>query len=89
MNDSHDHEMSTDVVSANTWSNWAPMAQCGTTGTITQSRTSSCQTADLECSSICTGGRTTQRTTAIPLCCTCEFIKFKIWFTYVYKVTQA
>ena len=76
MNNSH--EILTDVVSANTWTNWAPMVQCSTTGTITQNRNSSCQTADFECSSICTGGRTTERTTTVLLCCARKFTALNI-----------
>ena len=79
-------KISTDVVSANTWTNWAPMAQCGATGTITQNHTSSCQPAVFECSSICTGGRTTQRTIAVPLCCARTFTALNIrmaWVTFI------
>ena len=51
------------------------------TGTVTQTRTSSCQTANFPCSSVCIGGRTTERTVTVPLCCERELIGigYTIW----------
>ena len=69
----YNNNITTDVVSANTWSSWAPVVSCGMTGTVTQTRTFSCQTADFQCSYDCTGIRGSERVVTVPLCCKREF----------------